>query len=238
MDSPLLKLAEISKVYGEKVTLNKVNLQVNKGEIIALCGGNGTGKSTLLRIIVGTIAPDHGTISVNGASYTEQQKEYSNYIGYMPDDFQFNQALTAFEQLYFWAKLKRIDKKRVQEVLEEVGLTDVAQKKASSFSKGMKQRLMLAQALLAKPALLIMDEPTNGLDPYWMQTFITNIKQAKTNGQSIIFSTHQLQIAEALADRVIFLENGSFILDGYLEELKQEHGYEGLNKRFSTLFGL
>lgn len=238
MNSTIITMKNVSKQYGEKISVKQINLQLNKGEIVALCGGNGAGKSTLLRMLVSTILPSEGTIQINEKNWFEHRKAYASSIGYMPDDFQFSQALTAYETLFFWARLKGIQKSRVDEVLSEVGLTEFSHKLATSFSKGMKQRLMLAQALLAEPLLLIMDEPTNGLDPYWMQSFVQIVKQAKERGQTVIFSTHQLQIAEALADRVIFLDNGEIMLDGNINSLKEKHGHDGLNKLFAKVFGL
>lgn len=238
MIDTLVTISGVSKIYNNIKTVNNINLDIKKGEIVALCGGNGAGKSTLLRMIVGTILPSQGSIYVNNLNFYENRREYAKTIGYMPDDFQFSQSLTAFETLFYWAKLREIDKSRVSEVLNEVGLLDDSNKQANSFSKGMKQRLMFAQAIISKPSLLVMDEPTNGLDPYWMQTFVQMVKDLKKNEQTVMFSTHQLHIAEALADRIIFLNHGEIILDGYINELKAEHGQEGLNKLFAKIFGL
>jgi ABC-type multidrug transport system ATPase subunit len=123
-------------------------------------------------------------------------------------------------------------------VLEAVGLGETGRKSVSAFSKGMRQRILFAQALLAEPPLLIMDEPTNGLDPYWMDSFATLVRQAAEAGQTVIFSTHQLALAEGLADRIAFLRGGVIELEGTPAEIRERLGSEGLQEAFAAMFGL
>lgn len=150
----------------------------------------------------------------------------------MPDDFNFQRSISARETIYFYAKLKNIDSKRVSEVIKSVGLIEDLHKKMGAYSKGMKQRLLLAQAMLAEPKLLILDEPTNGLDPYWIQQFSRLMMAARESGQTVIFSTHDLHVAEQIANEVIFLNEGKVISNGSIENYRDV----GLYETFKQLF--
>lgn len=206
-----VQVNEISKVMERKTILNHVSLNIDRGQIVALCGGNGAGKSTLLRLIAGVNQPTSGSITIGDWSWRTNRQRYAEQIGYMPDDFLFTTKLTAQETLTFWAKLRGVSQERVAEVLQLVGLFDKRDQLVPSFSKGMRQRLLFGQALLAEPALLILDEPTNGLDPYWMQTFEHLVQAVRENGQTVLFSTHQIPIAERVADQVLYMQDGSLL---------------------------
>ncbi|KAJ3196769.1 hypothetical protein HK101_007791 [Irineochytrium annulatum] len=175
---------------------------MSSGQVLALCGGNGAGKSTVLRMIAGILRPTTGDVVVNNIRWLKERKHYSQQIGYMPDDYQFNQGLSAEEMLLFWASLRKVPKGRVQEVLTMVGLENQKKNRVTTFSKGMRQRVLFAQAVLSKPPLLIMDEPTNGLDPFWMQELAQLLKGIKQEGHMVVFSTHQLEIADDIADQI------------------------------------
>lgn len=204
----LLSASGIRKEIKQHVIIDEINLTVSKGQVVALLGGNGAGKSTLLRIIAGILAPTKGTVSLLGKQWRKDRLAYASLLGYMPDDYLFGQGLSAWETLQFWARLRGVPKRRVQELIAMTGLEEAQRRKVSDFSKGMRQRLLFAQALLSKPPLLVMDEPTNGLDPYWMDSFVQLVLEAKKEGHGIMFSTHQLEIAEAAADEVYFLKDG------------------------------
>lgn len=238
MPDPLVKLEGVKKSIKKQVVINALDLNVERGQILALCGGNGAGKSTILRMIAGISQPDSGIIAVQGLRWKEDRKRYAELIGYMPDDFRFGTGLTAYETLAFWASLRGVPKLRVQEVLEEVGLADTGKKSVSSFSKGMRQRVLFAQALLAKPPIVLMDEPTNGLDPYWIETFVRMVKEIAANGQTVIFSTHQLHVAEALANRIALLRGGHIELEGSSVQIREQLGARGLQDAFAEWFGL
>ncbi|MGZ9585405.1 ABC transporter ATP-binding protein [Paenibacillus marinisediminis] len=237
MAEAVLKLEHVSKQIRKTPIIHDVNLCINEGEIIALCGGNGAGKSTILRMITGILQPTQGEIAVNGLRWKGNRKSYAEQIGYMPDEYLFGQGLSARETLSFWASLRKVPAERVQEVLQVVGLSEVKSKPVSSFSKGMRQRLLFAQALLSKPSLLVLDEPTNGLDPYWMNSFVDLVRAAKSEGHAIIFSTHQLQIANAVADRVVFLKEGRIVNEGTVESFRQKDGTSGLEQAFADMLG-
>lgn len=238
MTEPVLLMDHVTKKIRKTQIIHGVSLQVEQGEIVALCGVNGAGKSTLLRMIAGISQPTSGVITINGLRWKKHRKAYAQQIGYMPDDYLFGQGLTAKETLGFWAALREIPEERVEEMLHMVGLSEFKRKTVSSFSKGMRQRLLFAQAMLAKPELLILDEPTNGLDPYWMDSFVELVRQVKEEGQSVIFSTHQLPIAEVAADRVIFLKDGSIVEEGTVQSYKIADGYAGLQLAFNRMLGL
>jgi len=235
---PIIMLEGVNKTIKKQVVINALDLQVDEGQILALCGGNGAGKSTILRMIAGISQPDSGSITVGGLRWKDNRKRYAELIGYMPDDFRFAQGLTAYETLSFWAALRGIPKLRAREVLHEVGLADTGKKSVASFSKGMRQRVLFAQALLAKPPIILMDEPTNGLDPYWIETFVRKVKETAANGQTVIFSTHQLHVAEALADRIALLRGGQIELEGSSADIRDQLGASGLQAAFAEWFGL
>lgn len=233
-----MQLTKLRKSFKGERIIDELSLQAEPGQIIALCGGNGAGKSTILRMIAGILQPDKGEIRIGGLRWQEDRKRYARQIGYMPDDYRFSPGLTARETMAFWAGLKDVPRSSVDAALAAVGLEETGRKPVASFSKGMRQRILFAQALLARPPLILMDEPTNGLDPYWMESFIQLVRQAGESGQTVLFSTHQLQIAEALADRILFLRHGRIELEGSSAEIRSQLGVAGFQEAFSSLFGI
>lgn len=238
MGDSLVHIEAVNKSYKGKSVVRDIHLRAERGEIIALCGGNGAGKSTLLRMVAGVIRPTSGTIAVDGVRWEDDRRAYAARIGYMPDDYRFSAGLTAMETMAFWAKLRGLDAARAAELLALVGLADTGGKPVSAFSKGMRQRVLFAQALLAQPPLIVMDEPTNGLDPYWIETFVRLVRQAAAGGQTVLFSTHQLQVAEALADRILFVRDGAAAFCGTIGDVRSELGADGLLEAFGELSGL
>jgi len=230
-----LHIKQAEKKIDNKQIVHPFDLHIEPGEVIALCGGNGAGKSTILRMIVGILQPSAGTIELNGLNWKEQRVEYLEQIGYMPDHFQFAAGLTARETLSFYAALRGVPKAKVDDALRSVGLYETKDKRVTQFSKGMQQRLLFAQAIIAHPSLVVLDEPTNGLDPYWMDAFVELVKGLKAAGQSVIFTTHQLQVADAASDRAIFLMNGQIVQSGTIEDFRARYGALGLHGAFSEL---
>lgn len=221
-----IEIHALSKKVKKKQLLSPLDYKLSEGNILALCGGNGAGKSTLLRLIIGLIKPTTGYVTIQGENMIKHKECFSGKIGYMPDEFQFMTSMTTKETINFYARIKNISKTRYEEVLQEVGLLDKVNEKLGNFSKGMNQRLLLAQALLSNPNILILDEPTNGLDPYWIDQFCKLMLNAKRNGQTIIFSTHDLHIAEQIADEVVFLNNGKVISKGFIDQYQDIGLYE------------
>jgi ABC-type multidrug transport system ATPase subunit len=233
VSEPILLLNQVQKVIRGKTILHPLTHSLQPGRVLALCGGNGAGKSSLLRIIAGISLPTAGSVKVDGIAWSKNRGAYAERIGYMPDDFRFGESLTALETLRFYASLRRVPEERVREVLKLVGLTDTQKKAVTAFSKGMKQRLLFAQAMLAQPKLLLLDEPTNGMDPYWTEMFVQLIRQLKEAGQTVVFSTHHLHVAEAVADEAVFLGEGKVTSSGTLLEYRDRFGAAGLQAAFS-----
>jgi ABC-type multidrug transport system ATPase subunit len=225
-------VSQVNKTIKGQVIVQDVSFQIPQGSIVGLCGGNGAGKSTILRLIAGILQPTSGEITVNRRHWKTDREIFAAQMGYMPDDFQFPQGMTAKEMLSFWAALRKVPEGRVQEVLELVGLADKQTKRVSTFSKGMKQRVLFVQSILAEPPLLLMDEPTNGLDPYWIKEFVKLIRQVKQEGQTVLFSTHQLDVAEELADYVIFLQDGQLCGEGSVDSCRELFGAYPLQHAF------
>ncbi|MEK3884520.1 ABC transporter ATP-binding protein [Paenibacillus sp. PL2-23] len=238
MDEAFVRLKDVTKRFKKQVIIEGLQLDVRRGSILALCGGNGAGKSTIIKMIAGIMQPDRGTITVDNVSWKRERKRYAERIGYMPDEFRFSPGLSAMETLSFWAALRGLPKSRAAEVLEQVGLADTGNKPVASFSKGMRQRMLFGQALLAKPPLVLMDEPTNGLDPYWIDTFVRQVRELAANGQTVIFSTHQLQVAEALADHIALLRGGRIEVEGSGADIRQKLGAAELQDAFTEWFGI
>lgn len=235
MAEPVLLMEQVSKLIRRKTIVHPLDIRLEEGNVLALIGGNGAGKSTILRMIAGITPPTSGMIQVCGLQWKQKRSAYAEKIGYMPDDFQFGHSLTARETILYYASLRKVSVAKAEQVLQLVGLTDVQQQTAGSFSKGMRQRLLFAQALLADPALLVLDEPTNGLDPYWMQSFIHLVNRLKQSGQSVIFSTHHLDVAEETADYAVFLHGGEVKSSGTPEEYRTQYGSRGLSGAFHEL---
>jgi len=224
--SKWLELHDLTKIYSEYSKVENINFSIEKGEIVALCGGNGAGKSTLIKMITGILKPTSGEIWIDGQLANTISKSYRNQFSYMPDDMLFPRQLTAIEVLIFFASLRNLDKQKAEEVLEIVGLYEQRNQFIKHFSKGMQQRLSFAQALLADTPLIILDEPTNGLDPYWVYRFKEIMKQEREKGKSILFTTHILPLVEDIADKAAFIERGHLIHFDRVKDLIHQDGKE------------
>lgn len=203
-----LNVIDISKQYKTKTALHPFSLSVQEGQCIALCGGNGAGKSTVLNILASISTPSSGTVILDEVHMVEQNKEYVSQIGYMPDEFYAQGEMNVEEFMSFYAAIREVSDDRVRNVIESLGLYEKRKELVKNLSKGMRQRLLLGQSILAEPKLLIMDEPTNGLDPFWINEFIAIIKTLKEAGTITVFSTHMMDVAAEIADQVLFIEKG------------------------------
>ena len=213
-----IEVKEISKSYGEQKALDAVSFSINKGEIVGFLGPNGAGKSTLMKILTTYIAADAGTASVNGSDVTSAQKAVQKSVGYLPEHNPLYLDLYVREYLAFNADVYHVSKSRIEEVIQLTGLTPEAHKKISALSKGYRQRVGLASALLHDPEVLILDEPTTGLDPNQLveiRGLIRNIGKNKT----VFLSTHIMQEVEAICDRVIIINHGKIVTDKKLNNL-------------------
>lgn len=204
----MIRFDEVGKRYGRVWSLHPVSGVVRKGSVVALCGSNGAGKSTLLNVLNGTTRASCGSVSIEGEA--ANAKHVRSRLGYMPDDFEFDAAMTVKETLRYYGLLQGV-KKIPGGLLERVGLAEHADKRTRALSKGMRQRLLLAQALLNEPSLLVLDEPTNGLDPHWIRELTTILTEERERGTTVIFSTHQLDVAAEMADEVWVLQEGRIV---------------------------
>jgi ABC-2 type transport system ATP-binding protein len=218
----------ISKFYGEHKALDKVSFSIEKGEIVGFLGPNGAGKSTLMKILTGFLAPSEGVASVNNIPLSGNLLEAQRNIGYLPEHNPLYTEMYVREFLSFNASIYKIDKIRIEEVIYLTGLTSEANKKIEQLSKGYRQRVGLAAALLHDPAVLILDEPTTGLDPNQLveiRNLILNIGKEQADGGSgktIFLSTHIMQEVEAICDRVIIINKGKIVADKKMKELRDE----------------
>lgn len=206
-----LDVVGVAKTYKTKYALMPVSLQATSGECVVLCGGNGAGKSTLLHILAGVLAPTAGTVALHGVSLQKNREAYISRIGYMPDDFHAPPMMTVQEFLSFYASLRHVSSEKIEKTLHDIGLEKQKKEWIKQLSKGMRQRLLFGQALLGEPKLLLLDEPTNGLDPFWVDRFVDILKERKKKGTIIVFSTHMMDVAAEVGDRVLFMKNGEIV---------------------------
>ena len=213
-----IEVNAISKSYGTQKALDSISFSVKKGEIVGFLGPNGAGKSTLMKILTTYISADEGSALVNGNDVSTQQKAVQKSIGYLPEHNPLYLDLYVKEYLEFNADVYKVPKSRIQEVIDLTGLTSESHKKIGQLSKGYRQRVGLANALLHNPEVLILDEPTTGLDPNQLveiRNVIKNVGKDKT----VFLSTHIMQEVEAICDRVIIINNGKIVTDKKLDKL-------------------
>ena len=218
-----LSLDRLTKYYGNKIAVDRVNATLKPG-VYGLLGANGAGKTTLMRMICAILESSSGEVLLNGKEVTGMGADYRNILGYLPQNFGYYPNYTAMEFLMYVSALKGIPKdiakKRSKELLREVGLAHVANKKVKTFSGGMKQRVGIAQALLNNPDILIFDEPTAGLDPKERVRF-RNLISEYADDKIVILSTHIVSDIEAIADEVLLMKDGKIMLQGTVPELTE-----------------
>lgn len=218
----IIEIKGLSKQYKEVLAVNKLNVNVYKGDVFGFLGPNGAGKSTTIRMLLTLIFPTEGTINLFGKELQANRIEILRRIGAIVEKPDFYAYLTAYKNLEILGKVSGYDadKKRIMEVLELVGLAERAGSKVKTYSHGMKQRLGLAQALLHKPDLIILDEPTTGLDPQGMKDIRDLIIQLSENEKITIFlSSHILSEVEQVANRMIIINKGQTVVEGYVDDL-------------------
>lgn len=210
-----------SKLYGKQKALNDVSFSIPSGEIVGFLGPNGAGKSTMMKIITAYISKTEGNIKVNGFDVVTNPLEVKRSVGYLPEHNPLYLELYIKEYLKFHADIHKVSKERIEEIIELVGLLPEKSKKISQLSKGYRQRVGLAAALLHDPEVLILDEPTTGLDPNQL-TDIRNLIKEIGKTKTVLLSTHIMQEVEAMCDRVIIIHKGEIVADKKLEELLKD----------------
>lgn len=213
-----IEVNSISKSYGEQKALNGISFKIEKGEIVGFLGPNGAGKSTLMKILTTYLLADSGSALVNGHDVMSDTKAVQRSIGYLPEHNPLYLDLYVREYLAFNADVYNVPKSRIEEVIELTGLTPESHKKIGQLSKGYRQRVGLANALLHNPDVLILDEPTTGLDPNQLMEIRNVIKNAGKN-KTVFLSTHIMQEVEAICDRVIIIDKGQIVADNKLDHL-------------------
>ena len=222
----MIKLVNVSKSFGKTKAVQNISFKIKRGEIVGFLGPNGAGKTTTMRLILGILKPDNGKISAFGFNPVEERVNVVENIGYLPENNPLYPELKVKEYLNFVKEVKKAD--GIEKVVKEVGLVKKMDEKIENLSRGFKQRVGLAAALLGKPRALILDEPTSGLDPLEQEkirSFIVKLSKDKI----IIFSTHILSEAEAIAQRLIIVNQGKIVYDG--EKPKRKGGVESLFKK-------
>ena len=214
-------LTGVSKRFAKQLAVDHVDLQLRAGESVALAGHNGAGKSTLLKLILGLIHPSEGQVHLMGHETSSTAAvAVRKEIGYLPETVSLYPSLTGIEVLNFFAKLKGQPLEKNQELLSRVGLLGASTRRVRTYSKGMRQRLALAQAMLGEPQVLLFDEPTTGLDPASRQVFYEIVSELRAKGATILLSSHALSEIEAQTDRIVVMKKGKKIADGTLGELR------------------
>lgn len=218
------EIAEVKgvvKSYGSIPAVCDVSFSLGRGETVALVGHNGAGKTTLLKLMLGLLRPTSGDIRILGEAPAAGQFAARRNLGFLPENVSFNAALTGREILSFYARLKNWPVEAALRLLDRVGLSAAADRRVGTYSKGMRQRLGLAQALIGEPKLLLLDEPTSGLDPALRLEFYDIIEQLRADGSSIVLSSHALAELAERAGRIIIMNRGAVIAHGSIDELRR-----------------
>lgn len=226
---PMIEARGLSKYYGSFVAIEDVTFSIPEGQVVAFLGPNGAGKSTTMKILSGFLSASEGTAFIAGLNVTGDRLEASQKLGYLPEDGPLYNGMTPKELLRFFGQARGIDgrvlSERIDSVVDQCALHEVLEKPIGKLSRGYRQRVGLAQALLHDPEVLIMDEPTAGLDPNQIRDFRANIMKLGKS-KTILISTHILQEAKAVADRLLLIHNGKMVFDGQPSELGNEASIE------------
>jgi ABC-2 type transport system ATP-binding protein len=226
---PMIEARGLSKYYGSFVAIEDVTFSIPEGQIVAFLGPNGAGKSTTMKILSGFLSASTGTAYIAGLDVTRDRLQASQKLGYLPEDGPLYNGMTPLELLRFFGQARGIEgralSERIDSVVDQCALYQVKEKPIGKLSRGYRQRVGLAQALLHDPEVLIMDEPTAGLDPNQIRDFRTNITKLRES-KTILISTHILQEVKAVADRLLLIHNGKMVFDGQPSDLGQDSSIE------------
>ncbi|GAA4256804.1 ABC transporter ATP-binding protein [Azospirillum formosense] len=221
-DTPTIRVEGVSKRYGDAFAVREVDLDLAAGECVAMVGHNGAGKSSLIKLMLGLTTPTAGSIRVLGGDPASAAASHiRRQVGFLPESVAFHPSMTGRETLDFYARLKRVPRDGNDALFERVGLEPAAvRRRVGTYSKGMRQRLALAQALLGGPKVLFLDEPTTGLDPALRQSFYEIVRSLRDAGTTVLLCSHALTELEGQADRVVVMNRGRKVADGSLATLR------------------
>lgn len=232
---PTIWLDNVSKQYGESFAVKNIDFSIAKGECLALVGHNGAGKTTLIKLVLGLLQPTSGQLSIMGGSPQDSNfDKLRKNIGFLPEQVLFQTNMTGREILKFYSKLKNAKLNQIDGLFERVDLLAAADDKISTYSKGMRQRLGLAQALIGHPKVLILDEPTSGLDPLSRQTVYSIINEEKKAGATVFVSSHALTELDDRIDRVAILNKGELVAIDSIESLRSDIGLKSIIRVSAT----
>lgn len=220
----ILKLEQLTKKFNDFIAVDNISLQIDQGEIFGFLGANGAGKSTVIHMVTGLLQKTAGDITIFGKEHTKKRTEIKNEIGLVPQEVAIYEDLTAYENVEFFAGLYGLRgadlKERVMEALEFVGLSDKKKQYPKTFSGGMKRRLNIACAIAHRPKLIIMDEPTVGIDPQSRNYILKSVQKLNEMGCTIIYTSHYMEEVEAICTRIAIIDNGKIIAEGTKEQLQ------------------
>ena len=217
-----IEVQSVTKSYETQLALNEISFSASKGEIIGFLGPNGAGKSTMMKILTGFILPTKGTVFISGINVLKNPIEAKAHIGYLPEQNPLYEDMYVKEYLQFQASIFKVPKETIETVVNTVGLKPEVHKKIGQLSKGYQQRVGIAAAIIHNPDVLVLDEPTTGLDPNQIQEIRTLIKELGKD-KTILFSTHIMQEVDAVCDRVIIIKKGELLVDKPIKELKKSN---------------
>jgi ABC-2 type transport system ATP-binding protein len=224
----ILEVKDLAKKYGDFAAVKGISFEIRKGEIFSLLGPNGAGKTTTLSMLSTLYTPTAGAATICGHSVTKEPMAVRNCIGVVPQELALYDELTAKENLVFWGQMYGLSGRnlstRVVEVLAQIGLSNKADQRVRTYSGGMKRRVNIGVGLLHKPELLFMDEPTVGIDPQSRRAILDSVKELRAQGMTVLYTTHYMEEAEELSDRVGILDHGDLIALGTQAELKARVG--------------
>jgi len=238
--SAILEVQQLVKKYGDKVAVNGISFDIQEGEIFSLLGPNGAGKTTTISVLSTLYVPTAGDAVIGGHSVVKDPMAVRNLIGVVPQDLALYEDLTARENLAFWGQMYNLSGKalnaRIDQVLEQIGLKDRAKQRVKTFSGGMKRRVNIGVGLLHQPRLLFMDEPTVGIDPQSRRAILDSVKDLNRQGMTVLYTTHYMEEAQELSDRVGIIDHGDLIALGTQGELTRQVGeYEALQLHISEM---
>ncbi|KGO12836.1 ABC transporter ATP-binding protein [Clostridium botulinum] len=237
----VVSIRDLKMSYGSKEVLKGINLDVNKGEIIGYIGPNGAGKSTTVKIMLGLVKGYEGEVKIFGNNISYENVEYKHKIGYVPENGEIYDNLTAYEYITFLGEIYGMELEEVnnkaKKLMSLFGIEEAYHSRISSYSKGMRQKLLIISSLIHNPDILFLDEPLSGLDANSVLVFKEVLSKLASEGKTIFYSSHIMEVVEKISSRIILLNNGQIAADGTFEELKKKNTEGSLEQIFNQITG-